>query len=242
MKINVLLIAVLSMLVVFTSCEDDQKVRDAKLSLGFEAVQSTNTLKATDTLVVDSATMTLQEIELESEEEYEMENDSMEVEKEVEREYELEGPYQLDLLAGTRITDLADIEPGLYKELEAEIAPADDNGHSVYIKGRYTNPEGATHELIYHTNESFDFEVESEEGIQVSDQEIKELIVRIDLNILFQQVDLSSAALDDDNRILIHEAQNEALAEQIKTYLEEVSEIEEDDDDDDDDDEDEEDK
>jgi len=233
MKLQNLVFLLVGMLMIFTACENDTRENEARLSLGFKAVESTSTLKATDTLSLDTALIGIEEIELESEEE--MENDSLEGDDDNEREYEFEGSYQVDLLAGTRLSDLADIEPGIYHELEAEVAPVLDNGYSVYITGRYTTSTGETHDLIYRTRESIEFEVENEQGIQVNNQELKELIIRIDLNKLFSQVDLESATLDENNRIIISEEHNPDLEEALSDYLDSVSEIEEDDDDDDDD-------
>ncbi|HKL38739.1 MAG TPA: hypothetical protein VJ876_07560 [Bacteroidales bacterium] len=236
MKLRNLVIALMGMLLIFTACEDDPQDNEATLSLGFKAAESTSTLKATDTLSLDTALIGIEEIELESEEE--MENDSLEGDDDNEREYEFEGSYQVDLLAGTKLSELAQIEPGIYHELEAEVAPVLDNGYSVYITGRYTNSTGQTNDLIYRTRESIEFEVENEQGIQVNNQELKELIIRIDLNQLFSQVDLESATLDENNRILITEEHNPEMAEAILNFLDSVSEMEEDDDDDDGDDDD----
>ncbi|MGM0531574.1 MAG: hypothetical protein ACQER7_09495, partial [Bacteroidota bacterium] len=195
---------------------------------------------ASDTLVFDSAMVGLSELEMEGEQE--TENDYGTVSTET--EYEFEGAFQIDLLAGTKLSELMTIQPGTYNEIEAEISPVLDNGHSVYIEAQYTDTEGTTYPVVYYTDEDIDFEVESENGIQVNDQEFKELIVRIDLYALFNSIDLSKAEMDESGTILINEDHNEELAEMIVEYLDEHSEFEEgerDDDDEDDDDDDEDD-
>lgn len=231
MKTKILLAASLGLIVLFMACEDEEQSNNAQISLGFEALQMKDMLKSTDTIVFDSAMVGISEIEIESEQEAENDDDN----GDDEMEYEFEGPYQLNLMAGTKLSEVVEMEPGVYTELEAEIEPVLDDGHSIYIEGRYTDSEGEIHPVIYHTNESLEFEVENEQGIQIDDQEIKELIVRIDLNGLFNSIDLDAASLDNSGKIIINDEQNEALAEQLKSLLEDYSEFEEDDDDNDDD-------
>jgi cobalamin biosynthesis protein CobT len=126
------------------------------------------------------------------------------------------------------------IEAGIYTELEAKMEPVLDNGYSIYIEAQYTDIQGITHPLVYYTDNDIDFEVENEEGIQVNDQEIKDLVVRIDLNGLFSNIDLSNAEMGVSGAILINEDNNEELADRIEEYLEEHAEFEEDDDNDND--------
>lgn len=240
MKMRILITMFLGVLIAFTACEDDGQLNESKLSLGFQAVESPGMLKATDTLVFDSAMVGIKEIEIEREDE--ADDDSFETDDDGEIEYEFEGPYQVNLLAGTRISDLAEVEPGLYTELEAELAPVLANNHSVYIQAQYTNSTGESRQVIFSTDESIEFEIENDQGILVNDQEIKDLIVRIDLTGLFNSIDLDAARVDDAGRILINEDHNSSLAEKLENYLETVAEMEEDDDDDDDDDEDDDDE
>ena len=243
MKAKILTAIVLGVLVFFTACEQDenaQKTGDAQLAISFRAVQKAATLKASDTLVFDSAMVGLSELEMEGEQE--TENDYGTVSTET--EYEFEGAFQIDLLAGTKLSELMTIQPGTYNELKAEISSILDDGHSVYIEAQYTDSQDTTHPVVFYTDEDIEFEVENEDGIQVNDQEIKELIVRIDLNALFNSIDLSKAEKDESGTILINEDHNEDMSEMIVEYLDEHSEFEEgenDDDEDDDGDDDEED-
>ena len=234
---KVLLTMLLGVIVALTACEDDgQMNHESKMSLGFQAVESSSMLKATDTLVFDSAMVGIKDIEIEREEE--TDDDSMEMDDRDEIEYEFEGPYQINLLAGTKIPELANVEPGIYNELEAELAPVLENNRSLYIEARYTNTAGETYPVIFHTDEDIDFEIESEAGIQVNDQDIKDLIVRINLKTLFSFIDLDDAVVDESGRILLDHENNPSMADELEDYLEEVAEMEEDDNDDSDDDDD----
>lgn len=234
MKMRILLTMLLGVMIALTACEDDGQMNsDSKVTLGFQAMESSSLLKATDTLVFDSAMVGIKDIEIEREEE--ADDDAVESDDGDELEYEFEGPYQVNLLAGTKIPELADVEPGFYTELEAELAPVLENNHSVYIEARYTNTAGETYPVIFHTDEDIDFEIESDAGIQVGDQDIKDLIVRIDLTTLFNHIDLDAAVIDDSGRILLDDENNSSLADKLEDYLEEVAEMEEEDDDDDDD-------
>ncbi|MBS3775546.1 MAG: hypothetical protein KGY70_10185 [Bacteroidales bacterium] len=227
MKIKILLATALSLLVMFTACNEDEETGNNQVTLKFQAVHVADMLKATNnTLEFDSAMVGIREIEIESDDD----DDGTE-----EREYEFEGPYQLNLLTGTTLSEIIAIEPGIYHELEAEIEPVPEDGHSVYIEARYTNADGKVFPVVFHTTESIDFEVENEQGIQINDQDIKNLLIRIDLNALFGSIDLDGAYIDDSGTILINENYNENLADQLEDYLDDHSEFEEDDDDDDDD-------
>ncbi|MFW6100714.1 MAG: hypothetical protein ACOC90_04955, partial [Bacteroidota bacterium] len=223
MKIKILLAAVLSLLVMFTACEEDEQSGNGQVGLKFQAAHVADMLKATDTLEFDSAMVGITEIEIEQEADDDDEADDM--------EYEYEGSYQLDLLAGTKLSDIVAIEPGTYHELEAEIEAVPEDGHSVYVEARYTNSNGETFPVVFHTDESIEFEVENEQGIQISDQEIKDLILRIDLYALFDEIDLDNADVDDDGTIFINETHNASMAEKLEEYLDDHSEFEEDDDD-----------
>ena len=234
MKMRILLTMLLGVMIALTACEDDGQMNsDSKVTLGFQAMESSSLLKATDALVFDSAMVGIKDIEIEREEE--ADDDAVESDDGDELEYEFEGPYQVNLLTGTKIPELADVEPGIYTELEAELAPVLENNHSVYIEARYTNTAGETYPVIFHTDEDIDFEIESDAGIQVGDQDIKDLIVRIDLTTLFNHIDLDAAVIDDSGRILLDDENNSSLADKLEDYLEEVAEMEEEDDDDDDD-------
>lgn len=107
------------------------------------------------------------------------------------------------MLAGSTISDLVYVEPGFYNELKAEIAPVLDSNYSVYIEARYTDSLNETHPVIFRTSESIEFEIENEQGIQVNDQDIKDLLVRIDLQSLFGSVDPNSASVDESGTILL---------------------------------------
>lgn len=235
MKTRILTAVMLSVLMFFSACETDENAQNAgnaQLSISFEALQKASMLKASDTLEFDSAMVGISELKMEGKQE--TENDYGTVSTEI--EYEFEGAFQLDLLAGTKLSELMAVEPGTYDELEAEISPVLEDGHSIYIEARYTDSEGTTYPVVFYTDEDIDFEVENENGIQVNDQEIKDLIVRIDLDGLFNSIDLSKAKMDESGTILISEDHNEELADDIEEYFDDHSEFEEGESDDDDDD------
>ncbi|MGM0531707.1 MAG: hypothetical protein ACQER7_10175, partial [Bacteroidota bacterium] len=74
MKTKILIALVLGVMVFFTACEQDENAQEtgnAQLTISFEAVQKAATLKASDTLVFDSAMVGLSELEMEGEQETE---------------------------------------------------------------------------------------------------------------------------------------------------------------------------
>jgi hypothetical protein len=230
MKAKILLAALLGLIMLFMACEDEEQNNNAQISLEFEALQVKDMLKSTDTIVFDSAMVGISEIEIEQE--AEEDDDNGDVGGDDEMEYEFEGSYQVNLMSGTKLSEVVEIEPGVYTEMEAEIEPVLDDGHSIYIEALYTNSKGDNFTVIYYTSESLEFEVENEQGIEISNQEVKDLIVRIDLESFFSSIDLDAANVGESGTILINETHNEAMADQLENDLDDHSEFEEDDDDD----------
>jgi len=225
-KPNILLIAILSVFLI--SCEKDV---DTGISLKIKASTDMVVAKSSGgTIEFTEATVGIDEIEIKSEEE-EFENDSIETEN----EYEFEGPFVVDLLAGTSNPDLGAIEfePGVYDKLEAEISNLLDGNYSVVIKGNYTALDGNVYPFVFSLKNSFDLKIEDEVGITVNEGDISTLLVDINLALLFSGIDLEKAEISADNTILIDKDNNRDMADVLEEFLEEATEMDDDDGDDD---------
>ena len=91
--------------------------------------------------------------------------------------------------------------------------------------------EGETHEHLcseFSTAAELEFEYESEAGFEVTEGNILDLLIKIDLSQLFAGVDFSSAAPNEDNIIIINETGNTVLYNKILSNVHNMAEIEED--------------
>ena len=131
-----------------------------------------------------------------------------------EYEIEFEGQFIVDLLKGTSNPDfgIADIAPGIYKELEVRVSPIMDDGNSIVVKFNY-QPEGMDPVSVeYSTNKEIKFEIENSSGIKLDGNALTQILILFDLDRLFAGIDLSIAVTDTDGIIRINSTSNMNLA------------------------------
>lgn len=228
MKLKLFSLVVAS-LFLFSCDNSDDKVADSpNVKLTFKA--STNTvLKSvlSQSLSFEEAYIGIKEIEIEKDSD---DDDALEV------EYEWEGEYKVDLLTGLSEPEIEmiNIEPGFYNELEADIDNVLDQNLSIYIKARYTGTDNVEYTVIFETSEEFEFEVESETGFEITEGTASDLLLSIDLNAMFLDIDFSQAQVSEGNVILINKDSNSELADLIEEKIDDASEFGEDSDDEED--------
>lgn len=129
-------------------------------------------------------------------------------------EIEFEGQFVVDLLEGTSTPDfgIADVIPGVYKELEVKISPIMDDGNSVFIRLNYYSGGMDTVVVEISTNKEMKFEIENESGIQLEENALNQILILFDLDKLFAGVDLSTATKDTDGVIRINGSSNTQIA------------------------------
>ena len=208
------------------SCE---KSADTGIALSFKG--ETSALKSTSnsgSFTFSEAMIGVHEIEIEME----TEEEDGESEMETEIEYEFEGPYAVDLLSGVSDPEigLAELIPGNYNELEAEISPILDGGtKSVIIKGSYTDTNQETVDFEFSTASEIELEVESDAGFYLDEGTILELVVTFDLAMLFDGVDFASAEKNDMGVVIMDDSHNVELTNKVKSNISQYAEIEDDD-------------
>lgn len=217
------LILVVSLLT--SSCK---KTGDTGMNLSFKS--KTVALKTLNAVSFDFSEALIGVHEIEIKMESEEFNDSQSSE-ETEIEYDYDGDYVVDLLTGTSTPDLGfeNFVPGNYNKIEAEIHNILDGGtKSISIKGVYTDIEAVEHEFEFSTSDLLEFEIESDAGFYLEEGMVLDLVVKIDLAMLFNGVDFSQAVLNDLNVAIINDTTNSSLADIVKANLAQYSEIEED--------------
>jgi hypothetical protein len=207
------------------SCENNNK--GTFVDLTFKGIDNSVSSKKSmdfDNPVFDSASMVIGKIELKK---LEIEED-MEESEDLE-EYDFQGPYLIDLLAGTSEPEipLAEIEPGMYAKAEAEIAHLEDYVFSFYLYGHLdqTNGEEQQVEFEYTYAQSEDFKIENPDGFEITADMINNVWVLIDLNALLTGVDFNEATMDVDGLIRLNKDSNRDLADIIESNLEAASEL-----------------
>lgn len=248
MKKQSLKIAVMAFFVALSvllqSCSESEDPAMAKGKVQMKATTSESTISsagrtAASGLVFHQVLLGVRELELESEQEILIEagvsvgdDDNGDDDYEI----EFEGQFVVDLIAGTSNPDfgIADIAPGLYKEIEIKTGTYLENGNSVFVVFEYT-PAGASESVVveYSSNAEFEFEVESHSGFQFSGGDLTSILVLINLDELVGGINFEGATADDDGVVRINSSSNVSIANEIKANLHVCMKAGEDDDDDD---------
>jgi hypothetical protein len=153
-----------------------------------------------------------------------------------EYEIEFEGKFVVDLLNGSSSPDfgITNVIPGVYEELEIEIAPIMDDGNSIFVKFEYSLDGSEPVIVEFSSDKTFEIEIENEYGFEIDGGMLNQLLVLVDLDELIASLDLSGAMVDDDGVIRINEDSNEDIAAMLVTKLHDAMEAGEDMDGDDD--------
>jgi hypothetical protein len=173
---------------------------------------------------------TLEEEEQEDNDDFEDSDNDGEDDNE---EVEYEGEFIVDLIAGTSTPDfgIADLAPGIYEEMEVEMKPIMDDGNTMFVAFNYT-PDGAMEpvQFEYSNKYELEFEIEDEAGFQIDEGALNQMLIIIDLDALFADIDLSNAVADEDGVVRINDTSNSAIAAAIAQNFESFMECGEDED------------
>lgn len=217
------------------SCNDNSEPSIAQVNLEMKAQTTQSTIKNGRTmntgLVFNEVLLGVTELEFETLEEDELEDVEGEDENE---EVEFEGQFVVDLINGTSTPDfgIADIAPGIYEEMEIEIAPIIDGEYSIFVAFEFTNSNNENVFVEYANSDSLEFELENENGFVLDAGATNQMLVLLNLDALFTGVDLNTATADSDGVIRINNNSNSNLAETIASNLDRILDAGEDEDDD----------
>jgi hypothetical protein len=137
----------------------------------------------------------------------------------------LKGGFIVDLLRGTSTPDfgVADVFPGTYKSIRLKLAPILPGGKSILIsKTLMSEALGEEKVVEFSLEGELQIMIESTNGFTLEGGDFKQFLVLLDLNALFQWVDLVQAVPNEHGIIAINEKSNAAMAAQIKTKLSQV--------------------
>ncbi len=198
------------------------KINDTGISLKFKA---TTALPAgvkgegTTGFTFTEAMLGIKEIEIKREDELLDDGDL---------EFDFKGNYIVDLLTATSTPDLGFSEflPGVYNKFESETAPVLTDGKSISIKGSYSNTGGGPYNFEFSSTSEFEFEFESDSGFVLTEGVVFDMLININLPLLFQGVDFSKATANPSGVIIINETSNNSIASEIKNNIDKAAEME----------------
>lgn len=220
---------------IMQSCSDDNEPGVAQINLEMKAQTTQSTINNGRTmntgLVFNEVLLGVTELEFETLEEDELEDIEGEDENE---EVEFEGQFVVDLINGTSTPDfgIADIAPGIYEEIEIEMEPILDGGYSIFVSFEFTNANEEVVTVEYGNSDDLEFEIEDDNGFVLDAGATNQMLILLNLDVLFSGIDLNTASADNDGVVRINNSSNSELSAAIASNLDQILDAGEDDDDD----------
>lgn len=236
-----------ALLLLQQSCNDsDMEPAMGEASLTFKAETTHSTLANARVMATgleyNTILLGLTKLELELEGEQGDDDDDHEGEDadsldrdEHEEEIEFEGAYVVDLINGMSTPDfgMATLSPGNYDEIEVEFGPVLPDGNTVFIELDYVPEGGVMPVTVQYSNRyTLELELENTRGIDVMADGYTQLLMVLDLDAVFDPVDLSAATADEDGIVRINANSNAAIASAIEANFSDAFKCGEDHDDD----------
>jgi len=138
-----------------------------------------------------------------------------------EDEIEFQGQFVVDLINGTSTPDfgIADVVPGLYKEIKIKISPVLVDGNSIFISFEYQPDDGDPFRVEYSNQSAYVLKFENYQGIQLEEGQLNQILVLLNLDELFAGIDFSTADVDEDGVVRINSTSNPELAGMIESQI-----------------------
>ena len=138
-----------------------------------------------------------------------------------EDEIEFQGQFVVDLINGTSTPDfgIADVVPGLYKEIKIKISPVLVDGNSIFISFEYQPDDGDPFRVEYSNQSTYVLKFENYQGIQLEEGQLNQILVLLNLDELFAGIDFSTADVDEDGVVRINSTSNPELAGMIESQI-----------------------
>ncbi len=223
------------------SCSDNPPSL-AKIDVTMKAASTTSTISksgrltstsgrtAATGLIFTEVLLGVTKLEFETDVENEQEGQNGES---ADEEVEYRGEFVVDLINGTSTPDLgtSNSAPGMYNELEIEVGPILPGGNSIFIA--FKVPGSAEPMRVeYSTTADVQFEIERQAGFQLDPGALNQMLVLLNLDLLFEGIDFNQATADPDGVIRINSNSNASIAALVAANLDDAFEAGEDNDDD----------
>jgi hypothetical protein len=205
------------------SCsKNNGPTNDTGISLSFKGTTTFQVIKKSagiEGFIFTEALMGIKEIEIKKEDEEFNDGDMR---------YDFEGNYLVDLLTGTTTPVLGFTEfiSGTYNKFESKTAQLLDGGKSLSLKGTYTDNAGTPYTFEFSTPSEIEFEFESDSGFVLTEGTVLDMLVNVNLPMLFEGIDFSKATADENGIIVINDLSNFSMSEIIKSNIDHAAEME----------------
>ncbi|MEQ8478326.1 hypothetical protein [Fulvivirga sp.] len=210
------------------ACDDDSESKNvtpmASTTLKIKAVTNESSFGNERTeatgLIFKEAFLGVTEIEFETLEEENIEDEGgfedLDQDGEADdEEIEFEGTFVIDLIdeSSEPEIDIAELSPAIYDEIEFEVMPVLSDDKTMIVTFEYL-PDGATEATMVEYSNNFELEIELEagKGFNLKQDYLNKLLVIINLDELFADMNLENAEVDDDDIIRINNSSNASIA------------------------------
>jgi hypothetical protein len=216
------------LLLIAASCSKNST--DTGISLSFKGVTTVSStaksISAATPFSFTEALIGIKEIEIKRKEEHL--HDTLTARDTLKHKFDFKGKYLVDLLTGTTTPDfgLVNFVPGTYNK--SETARLIDGGKSISVKGTYTDAGSKAFNFNFSTRGEFEFEFESDSGFVLTEGSVLEMLININLPLMFTNVDFAKGTADVNNVYLINESSNIELFKKIKHNIRDIAEMHED--------------
>lgn len=211
------LIAV-SCIMVFSSCADENQnlVSKADVKLSFRSnssVSGSGNGRVSGHFEITRALVGIEKIEIKSD---------AKGEEDEHNEYTFIGPYIIDLLDGVSNPELplSAVEPGIYNKAEAELVPVIGDSVSILIQGMFGDTP-----FTFMWENTEDFKAESDQGFELTEDILNNLLIDIDIHSVFEGVDFGLAAINEGGEIILSKDSNRDIADVIEQNIETASKV-----------------
>lgn len=235
MKRNFLTVGVLSLLMLFASCSNDQN--DGKrdnLTIKAKASYIGANGRANSDVLINEFKINIKEIEFELDDDFYDDDDDDYGDGFYgdDDEFELRGPFELDLLNGITTIVSINIPNGVYEEVEFEMARntnpnSDLFNKSIQLKGTI---QGTPFVFWHNIDEDFEIDYEdTNQNLVINDQNNTTIIFDFNLNAVITSVDFSNATDNNGDGLIeispVDNDGNRALANLIKNKIKEYVDL-----------------
>jgi hypothetical protein len=236
---NLIKLMAAAMIIVAVSCSKNNTDTGTGIAVSFKATTSLLAGSPSSSQVTKSseaagftfseALIGIKQIELKREEE-QFSDSAMAHNPMNKHKFDFEGNYLIDLLTGISTPDIgfADFVPGTYNKFESETARLVPGGKSISVIGSYTDPASKVYNFNFSTKAEFEFEFESDSGFVLTEGKVMEMLININLPLLFSTVDFSKGTADANGIIVIDETTNTELFKSIKHNIHSIGDMHED--------------
>lgn len=121
------------------------------------------------------------------------------------------GAFVVDLLNGTSTPDfgIAQVVPGVFSKIQIKLAPILPDSNSIFVKGTIFVAD-TSYNIEFSSKMQMVLKIHSKKGIELNGS-LNSILVELDLDRFFENINLASARVDEDGVIRINPSFNPGI-------------------------------